>query len=164
TFGAIRDAWGRTGWEFGRLGYPTTDENCGLRGGGCWQGFQGGVVHWSPASGAHATFGAIRDAWGRTGWEFGRLGYPTTDENCGLRGGGCWQGFQGGVVHWSPATGAHPTFGAIRDAWGRTGWEFGRLGYPTTDEFARPDGARVQYFQGGFITLIGWGAQVTATR
>ncbi|MGY1740770.1 MULTISPECIES: Ig-like domain-containing protein, partial [unclassified Blastococcus] len=122
TSGAIRDAWGRTGWEFGRLGYPTTDANCGLVGGGCWQGFQGGVIHWSPATGAHVTSGAIRDTWGRWGWEFGRLGYPTTEANCGLRGGGCWQGFQGGVVHWSPASGAHATFGAIRDAWGRTGW------------------------------------------
>ncbi|WP_198598040.1 hypothetical protein [Blastococcus atacamensis] len=37
-----------------------------------------------------------------------------TDEVCGLRGGGCAQGFQSGSIHWSPATGARVTLGAIR--------------------------------------------------
>ncbi|RBY97082.1 hypothetical protein DQ237_05705 [Blastococcus sp. TF02-8] len=152
TDGAIRDAWGRSGWENGRLGYPTTDVTCGLRGGGCWQGFQGGTIHWTPGTGARITDGAIRDAWGRAGWETGRLGYPTGNAVCGLRGGGCWQGFQGGTIHWSPAAGAHPTFGAIRDAWGRAGWENGRLGYPTTDEMVFGGVVR-QNFQGGYITL-----------
>ncbi|WP_346620375.1 Ig-like domain-containing protein [Blastococcus montanus] len=152
TDGAMRDAWARAGWKNGRLGYPTTDANCGLRGGGCWQGFQGGTIHWSPATGAHATDGAMRDAWARTGWENGRLGYPTTDAVCGLRGGGCWQGFQGGTIHWSPATGAHATDGAMRGAWARAGWENGRLGYPTTDAVCGLRGGGCwQDFQGGTI-------------
>ena len=142
-------AWGGPG---GRLGFPTTGDVCGLRQDGCWQGFQGGSIHWSPATGAHVTDGAMRDAWARTGWENGRLGYPTTDAVCGLRGGGCWQGFQGGTIHWSPATGAHATSGLIRDAWGRNGWENGRLGYPVSGETAS-GGVIRQNFQGGYITV-----------
>ncbi|MBG6185419.1 Ca2+-binding RTX toxin-like protein, partial [Arthrobacter sp. CAN_A214] len=30
---------------------------------------------------------------------------------CGLKNGGCYQKFQGGDILWSPATGAHPTYG-----------------------------------------------------
>ncbi|WP_409330447.1 hypothetical protein [Trujillonella humicola] len=154
TWGAIRDVWGAYGWEGGRLGYPLSGENCGLRGGGCWQAFQGGSIHWSPASGARVTWGAIRDVWGAYGWEGGRLGYPLSGENCGLRSGGCYQAFQGGSVHWSPATGARVTWGAIRDAWAARGWESGRLGYPTAGETCSPTGCR-QDFQGG---VISWNA------
>ncbi|TFV51962.1 hypothetical protein E4P43_07880 [Blastococcus sp. TF02A-35] len=123
-----------------------------MRGGGCWQPFQGGTIHWSPTTGAHATDGMIREAWGRLGWENGRMGYPTGGVVCGLRGGGCWQPFQGGAIHWSPATGAHATFGAIRDAWGRQGWENGRLGYPVSGEMVSGGVVR-QNFQGGYITV-----------
>ncbi|MGY1811576.1 Ig-like domain-containing protein [Blastococcus sp. SYSU D00820] len=152
SYGWIRDAWARTGWENGPLGYPTTDPICGLALGGCWQGFQGGTIHSSSATGAHVSYGWIRDAWARTGWENGSLGYPTTDPVCGLRGGGCWQGFQGGTIHSSPATGAQITTGWIRDAWGRTGWENGRLGYPTGPRVCDARGDCSQPFQGGTIT------------
>ncbi|CCH86005.1 Conserved protein of unknown function with LGFP domains [Modestobacter italicus] len=151
TRGAIYDRWAVQGWERGVLGYPTSDESCGLRGAGCYQTFQGGLVHWSPASGAHVTRGAIYDRWAAQGWESGLLGYPTSDEGCGLRGAGCYQTFQGGVVHWSPASGAHVTWGAIYATWAAQGWEAGRLGYPVTDEY-RVTGGIAQRFQGGTLT------------
>src|SRR5688500_8676604 len=134
------------------MGYPTTGTICGIRNGGCWQAFQGGHIHWSPATGAQITTGAIRDAWARSGWENGRLGYPTTGTICGLRNGGCGQAFQGGSIHWSPGTGAQITTGAIRTAWARQGWESGRLGYPTAGETVSGGVAR-QTFQGGSITV-----------
>ena len=83
----------------GKLGYPTSNEICGLAGGGCYQRFQGGTIHWSPGTGAHATWGAIGTAWGALGYENGKLGYPVTNEICGLAGGGCYQRFQGGTIH-----------------------------------------------------------------
>jgi uncharacterized protein with LGFP repeats len=153
--GAIRDRWGALGWENGFLGYPTTSE-IALRG-GALTAFQGGSVYWSPATGAHAVRGAIRDRWGALGWENGFLGYPTTDE-IGLRGG-AFTAFQGGSVYWSPATGAHAVRGAIRDAWGATGWENGSLGYPTSDEFGIPGGQRTN-FQRGYITWTPQGGAV----
>ncbi|NNG19587.1 hypothetical protein HJ590_08335 [Naumannella sp. ID2617S] len=161
TRGLIQQLWEQLGWENGVLGYPTTDENCGLKDGGCWQGFQGGTVHWSAKSGANFTRGLIQQRWSSLGWENGVLGYPTTGENCGLRNGGCWQGFQGGSVYWSPNTGAHFIRGAIRDRYGSVGWEGGQLGFPRTDELCGlRDGGCWQQFEGGRIYWSpGTGAQ-----
>ena len=159
--GAIRDEWGRTGWENGPLGYPTSGEVCGLRNGGCHQDFQNGQVHWSPGSGAHATRGAIRDEWRATGWENGPLGYPTTGEVCGLRNGGCYQTYQGGSVHWTSATGAHATHGAIGERWASQNWEQGPLGYPTSDEIATGTGS-YQMFEGGAIIWTANGSRTEA--
>ncbi|WP_432570942.1 SpoIID/LytB domain-containing protein [Kineococcus sp. SYSU DK005] len=157
--GAIRDRWGALGWENGWLGFPATGE-LALRG-GAFTAFQGGSVYWSPATGAHAVRGAIRDRWGALGWEDGWLGYPTTDE-VALRGG-AFTHFRGGSVYWSPATGAHAVRGAIRDAWARQGWETGRLGYPTSSEYDVPGGKRSD-FQGGSITWTPAGGAVVTVR
>ncbi|MFC2757458.1 glucosaminidase domain-containing protein, partial [Propionibacterium acidifaciens] len=161
TRGAIRDEWRATGWENGPLGYPTTDEICGLRNGGCYQDFQNGQIHWSPGSGAHATRGAIRDEWRATGWENGPLGYPTTDEVCGLRNGGCYQTYQDGSIHWTSATGAHATHGAIGERWASQNWEQGPLGYPTSDEIATGTGS-YQMFEGGAIIWTANGSRTEA--
>jgi uncharacterized protein with LGFP repeats/L,D-peptidoglycan transpeptidase YkuD (ErfK/YbiS/YcfS/YnhG family) len=162
TGGAIRGAWAAQGFESGPLGLPVSGETGGLTGGGVYQMFQGGAVNWSQATGAHATGGAIRTAWGAQGFEKGLLGYPTTGEVRGIRNGGVYQMFQGGAMNWSPATGAHATKGAIRAKWAEAGYENGRLGYPTSDE--TPSGAGVfQTFQGG---VLHWspstGARITA--
>ncbi|WP_311261863.1 hypothetical protein [Pseudarthrobacter sp. BRE9] len=152
SVGAIRGLWAATGFENGRLGYPTTDEVGGLRDGGVYQNYQGGAIIWSPATGAHISVGAIRGLWAATGFENGRLGYPTTDEVGGLRDGGVYQNYQGGAIIWSPGTGAHISVGAIRTIWASTGFESGRLGYPTSDEYATGnDGSVAQNYQGGVI-------------
>jgi uncharacterized protein with LGFP repeats len=131
--GAIRTRWAAQGWETGALGYPTSDEICGLRGGGCFQTFQGGSVYWSPGNGARVVSGALRTRWGQLGWETGLLGYPLTDSRCGLAGGGCYQLFQGGSLYSSPTTGVRLVGGVIRDRWASLGWEAGSLGYPVAD-------------------------------
>ncbi|GAB7192233.1 hypothetical protein NUM3379_29420 [Kineococcus sp. NUM-3379] len=155
--GAIRDRWGALGWETSALRFPVTDEFA-VRG-GAGQHFQGGSVYWSPATGAHEVRGAIRDAWARLGWETGPLGFPVTDE---VRlGGGAFTHFRGGSVYWSPATGAHEVRGAIRDAWARQGWETGRLGYPTSDEYAVPGGRRSDFAGGWIVWTPAGGAVVT---
>lgn len=150
SWGAIMAAWGNTGWERGVLGYPVMDESCGLVGGGCYQNYEYGAFHWSPASGAHWSRGEIRNKWAATGWEHGFLGYPLNDETCGLLAGGCYQTFQGGSVHWTGGTGAHFSRGTIRSSWGASNWEWGPLGYPTGDELCT-SGECHQSFQGGRI-------------
>ena len=153
TSGPLRAAWGSLGYEKGKLGYPTTNEICGLANGGCYQGFQGGTIHYSPATGAYATWGGIHATWGALGYEKGKLGYPITNEICGLTGGGCYQAFQGGTIHYAPGIGAYATWGGIRATWGTLGYENGKLGYPTQN--ARCDGSGstcTQDFQGGTIS------------
>ncbi|WP_433874130.1 D-alanyl-D-alanine carboxypeptidase family protein [Sinomonas atrocyanea] len=152
--GAIRQAWVAQGYENGRLGYPTSAENCGLAGGGCRQTYQGGTLYWTVSTGANAaTPGAILQAWTSQGSENGRLGYPVGGEVCGLRDGGCYQMFAGGGILWSPASGAYAsTPGAIRQAWVAQGYENGRLGYPTSGESCGlRDAGCVQSFQGGAL-------------
>ncbi|MBP1135999.1 peptidoglycan/xylan/chitin deacetylase (PgdA/CDA1 family) [Arthrobacter sp. PvP023] len=152
TRGGIGTVWAGQGWENGKLGYPLSSEIPGLKGGGVYQVFQGGQIHWSPASGGHATLGAIGAAWSAQGWENGGLGYPVSREVTGLRNGGAYQVFQGGQIHWSAATGAHGTKGAIGAAWAAQGWENGLLGYPTSDEYIASGGVAAQNYQGGQVT------------
>jgi uncharacterized protein with LGFP repeats len=161
--GAIRSAYAAQGWENGPLGYPTSDEIGPIRDGGAYQSFQGGMIYWSPATGAHVNTGAIRSAYSAQGWENGYLGYPTTNEVRGLRDGGAYQSFQGGTIYWSPATGAHPNTGAIRAAYAAQGWENGYLGYPTSDAYSICGGA-AQDFQGGRITWTAAGGTAVTRR
>jgi uncharacterized protein with LGFP repeats len=150
--GAVRDRWAATGWELGRLGYPVSDTICGLADSGCYQLFQGGSLYSSASTPARIVTGAIRDRWAATGWEGGLLGYPTTDEFCGLRGGGCGQHFQKGSVYWSPSTGARAVTGAVRDRWAAVGWERSALGYPVTDTVCGlVDTGCAQHFQFGSL-------------
>ncbi|GAB4080419.1 S8 family serine peptidase [Modestobacter muralis] len=149
--GAVRDRWGATGWENGALGYPVSDQGCGLPASGCFQQFQGGSVYVSSASPATVVTGVLRDRWGASGWERGPLGYPTAAQVCGLRAGGCFQQFQNGSVYWSPTTGAHPVDGDIRTRWGQLGWENGQLGYPVAGVVVLSNGDTSQRFQGGTL-------------
>lgn len=149
--GAIRSVYGASGFENGVLGYPTTDEIGGLRNNGVYQMYQGGIIIWSPSTGAFISRGGIRTAWGTIGYENGVLGYPTSPEKTGLPGGRVQQEYQGGAIIWSPATGGHPSHGAIRTTWGGIGYEQGPLGYPTSSEYPTGGGAVAQNFQGGVI-------------
>jgi hypothetical protein len=159
--GAIRAEWAATGWELGPLGYPTTDETTTPDGTGRFNHFTGqntlgGSVYWTAATGAHAVYGAIRAEWAASGWELGPMGYPTTDETGTPDGIGRYNHFAGhnsfgASIYWSPATGAHEVYGAIRAEWASLGWELGRLGYPTSDQFAITGGQR-NNFQHGTVS------------
>lgn len=160
--GAIAAKYDSIGGPSSSLGYVTSGEVCGLTNGGCGQYFQNGLIYWSPATGASVLRGAILDKWRSVGFETGALGYPTTDEICGLANGGCGQYFQGGMIYWSPATGAAVVSRTVLEAWRAAGSEAGRLGYPTSDELGGlPNGGSGQYFQGGMIYQTpGTGARV----
>jgi uncharacterized protein with LGFP repeats len=148
--GAIGGSWGSHGWERGWLGYPTGDEVCGLVRGGCLQLFQGAAVYWSPATGVQPIQDPVTPGYQAQGWERGLLGYPTGRQVCGLVRGGCFQGFQGGTLYTSPATGGFGVRGAILGTYGALGWERGWLGYPTgADTCGTTSTSCRQAFQGG---------------
>ncbi|CAN7349967.1 hypothetical protein LJR078_002053 [Arthrobacter sp. LjRoot78] len=150
--GAIGGLYAGNGSEAGRLGYPLSKEICGLTRDGCYQVYQGGVIVWSAASGAHITLGAIRGAWLTRGLERGDLGYPVSEEACDLPGPGCWQEYQGGSIYWSATTGAHATNGAIKSRFDGLGGVSGGLGYPLAGEVCnQPNGGCYQWFKGGLI-------------
>ena len=118
----------------------------------------------APAHAAYPTKGAIGTAHRSLGGDSGRLGPPTTPERCTLKDKGCYQTFRNGTIHWTKATGAHATWGAIRTAWKKSGWERGRLGYPTSNEYRSGSQTR-QNFQNGQITWTkSGGAKVSVTK
>jgi uncharacterized protein with LGFP repeats len=126
----ISVAWTASGGTSGLLGGPVAAESCGLRSGGCWRPYQGGAMYSTPSTGAHYVRGAIRDLWSAAGSETGWLGYPTSDETCGLRAGGCVTFFEHGSIWWSPATGAQMVSFVMHAGMQVRGWEAGGLGYP----------------------------------
>jgi uncharacterized protein with LGFP repeats len=105
VYGAIGEKWAQLGGEGSFLGLPLTDETATPDGVGRYNHFQGGSIYWTPQTGAHEVHGAIRDLWARTGWEGGRLRYPTSDERSS-GGRGRYSQFQGGSIVWTPEDGA----------------------------------------------------------
>lgn len=132
--GSIRAKWADLGWEHGLAGFPTTAEYAVP--GGRASSFEHTVIYWSAPSGAHEVHGAISAAYMTTGGSGGPLGLPSTDELPAPDGVGRYGHFSGGSVYWSPATGAHEVYGAIRAAWAASGWELGLAGYPVSGEYA----------------------------
>ncbi|MGY2067548.1 hypothetical protein [Blastococcus sp. SYSU DS0619] len=158
----LDQAWARSGGAAGDLGLPTVDAfRTAAGGGGLVQHFQRGSIYQSAATGAHVVRGPIRAAWAGTGYEYGYLGLPVTDQIALT--GGAMSLFQGGGVYWSPDGGAHPIRGGFYDAWARAGYEGGQLGYPTSDEYAVSGGRRMD-FQGGTITVTTAGQQLVTLK
>ncbi|WP_432491278.1 LGFP repeat-containing protein [Kineococcus auxinigenes] len=159
--GEVRNGWGRLGWEGGQLGFPTGDEQYTNSRRGRYQEFEGGSILWAPWSGAHALRGVIREARLSMYDAENILGFPTTSEIRTPNGRGAYNHFQWGSIYWSPGTGAHPVYGAIRDAWASQGWENGRLGFPTDAEYIYEEDFVVQQFEGGVIGFSpGYGAEI----
>ncbi|MGO4453009.1 LGFP repeat-containing protein [Arthrobacter sp. RAF14] len=103
---------------FGKsLGYPTSDENCSGPGGGCYQLFQNGMIWWSKTTGAQRVMGGDARVYQSLNWAWGRLGYPTTEEQPLLMGRtypnnvwGSRQFFQRGYLTWHPRYGVTVTY------------------------------------------------------
>ncbi|MFC0458634.1 PKD domain-containing protein [Arthrobacter liuii] len=150
--GAIRNEWAALAFENGLMGYPATDEVGGLVNGGVYQNYDGGAIIWAPATGAHESFGPIRQVWAQLGFEGGVLAYPTSEVVTGLVNGGSYQNYQGGAIVSSPASGTHESVGSIRTEWQALGFERGILGYPSTGVVkGLVNGGSYQNYQGGAI-------------
>ena len=77
------------------------------------------------------------------------LGFPTTDEV--YVAGGARNTFTGGSVLWSGRTGAHVVIGGILAKYDSIGGPASDLGFPTSDEFAVPGGARSNFERTHYI-------------
>src|SRR5207253_2585207 len=106
---------------------------------------------WSQATGAHEIHGAILQEFAGLGWERSVLGYPVTDETTTGKGDGRYNYFQGGLIEWSPASGAHEVHGVILQEFAGLGWERSILGYPTSDETGTAQNGRYNSFQHGYV-------------
>lgn len=153
SYGRIGDAYRRNNSASGPLGACATWEYPGPRG-GRQQNYAGGRIYWHPNTDAWAVFGAIGNHYVGLSEANGPLLYPTSDElSCPFRANCKFNRFETGNIYWSPTTGAHAVYGAIFAEWGRQGYENGRFGLPTTDEFAVGADRQVN-FEGGWIRWI----------
>ncbi|WP_367325633.1 LGFP repeat-containing protein [Streptomyces sp. HUAS ZL42] len=155
VIGAIRDKWLALGGPGSVVGEPLDIERATFDGVGRAQEFAGGVISWHPELGAFATWGAICARWKEIGRE--QWGYLLTDELGCPDGRGRFNHYRTmqlpgrpeASVYWTPQTGAHEVFGAIRGRWSQLGWETGWLGYPTSGETDIPEGGRLATFEHG---------------
>lgn len=145
--GGIRNLWEAQGWERGQMGYPTGEETA-TAGGGVYQTFQGGTAYWHPRTGTYYVHDAMLGAYGRAGYEWGRYGYPLSNETPSANGG-VFQIFQGGTAYWHPGSDSYFVHDAIMGTYGFYNWERGELGYPSSDETPSANGGVYQIFQGG---------------
>jgi len=135
-----------------KLGQPLSPVILCDDGDGCRQDFEHGAIHWTAATGAWDTGGAIGARWRAIGAESGCLGYPLSSESACGDGDARYQTFQRGRIHWTAQTGAWETRGAIGARWQDLGAETGMLGFPLTGEAPYGDGKhRYQCFQRGSI-------------
>jgi uncharacterized protein with LGFP repeats len=141
------------------LGRPFGVPECSDR--GCRQGFERGTVFSSPRLGTFTMTGAIRNFY--LSYPGPELGWPTSEEQCGLAGGGCLQHLEAGRANWAPVVGPSFVGGGIFSAWSSLGAERGALGYPLGKEFCH-SGLCYQRFQSGayLVWSSGAGTQLTA--
>ncbi|MBW3538129.1 RICIN domain-containing protein [Candidatus Parcubacteria bacterium] len=163
TMGAIHQKYGQLYYECGFLDLPVTDELGTPNGKGRYSKFIGGSIYWSPATGAHAVNGAIKNKWGEKGYENGFLGFPTTSEAPTACAGGRYNNFQGGTITWTARTGAKVLNGPIQTKWAELGSSCGFLGFPTSDVYAITAGTK-QNFENGSITRSSLTGAISVTR
>ncbi|MFH5208550.1 alpha/beta hydrolase-fold protein [Antrihabitans spumae] len=150
--GSILDEWSKQGYEGGPLGYPVAEEVKTPNKDGVVQGFEIGAMYYSPNNGTHRVQGMIMGKYGALGYEDSWLGFPKGSEQS-VKDFGKFNEFEGGNIYWSPLSGAWAIKnGPIFDAWKSVGYENGKLGFPTGDQFDIPGGTQ-QNFQLGYITV-----------
>lgn len=166
VYGAIGDKYNQLGKDRSPVGAPLSDE-ADAPYGGRFNNFRWGAIYWHPTIGAHAVWGAIFGKWN----ELGRVGYgyPITDETGTPDGRGRYNHFRAlqingkpeASIYWTPQTGAHAVYGAIRAKWAEQGWERGRLGYPVSDEYQDGNGRRSDFEWGSIRWTAAGGAVVS---
>nr|WP_193777233.1 MULTISPECIES: trehalose corynomycolyl transferase [unclassified Rhodococcus (in: high G+C Gram-positive bacteria)] len=158
--GAIGARYTQLGAETSPLGAPTGDEQ--PLASGRVQDFEHGRIYWSAATGAWETYGLIAQKYLDLGGPTSPLGWPTSGELGTPNGIGRFNRFTEGNIYFNPQAGTHCVYGAIIAEYGRHGYEGGRFGFPTTDEYATPEGRRND-FQGGWIAWISATGQVVTS-
>lgn len=151
VWGASMSKYQALGNENGVLGYPTTGPACGLRGGGCYQQFEGGKLYWVGNGPAYRIKAQAMRGYQVLGNEHSSLGYPVSDEKCGLSGGGCYQKFERGKLYWTGHNAGIGVWGAVEARYLQLGNEHSKLGYPTTNPSCS-NGSCTQKFQRGSMT------------
>jgi hypothetical protein len=142
-------------YNLGETKIPNDTVHNSTAAGGRYVEFERGWVYYNPKLKlAFAIWGEIQKKWAQQNYEFGFLGFPTTDyTNTPIRTG-AYQHFDNGSIYYTKTTGAHFMKGWFKDYWAKLGWENAKeLGFPTTDELScNKDGYTIyQQFEYGTL-------------
>ncbi|MDQ0383049.1 GH25 family lysozyme [Amycolatopsis thermophila] len=149
----IQARYAALGGSSSSLGQPVGGEYVVASGWG--QDYEHGTIFYSPGTGAHAVTGPVLDRYRQLGGP-AAIGFPTSDTTATSDGAGQYSAFGGSSLYYTPNTGAHLVGGDIRTKWLALGAEQ-KLGYPTTDETATPDGVgRYNHFSLAAGASIYW--------
>ncbi|MCE7008676.1 AbfB domain-containing protein [Kibdelosporangium philippinense] len=106
-------------------------------------------AYWGSATGVRSVSGEALTKYRASGGPKWRL--PIIDTTATPDKKGTYTHFVNGLsIYWTPDTGAHLVYGAIRGRWEAMDWERSYLGYPKTDE-EQVGNLRRSTFQGGYI-------------
>lgn len=148
--GPIWSLYSFLGAQNGVLQYPTSN-TMPAAAGGLYGTFQGGVIFWSPSTGAHEVRGAILTEWNALNREVGPLGYPTSGQRTASRGGATYNDFERGSIYAIPGVGTFTVRDAIFTEWNALGRETSVLGLPRSDTMPATRGATFTTFESGVI-------------
>lgn len=151
-FGAINKKWHSMGGVHSALGLPIGEEIDTANNVGKVQGFEHGAMYYSPGQGTYAVVGRFYDRYAKQQWEKGILGYPCSDYVT-LTRHGKMQRFTGGNMYKTHRGVFIVANGPILEAWGKQGYERGKLGYPVGEMKIIPGGS-AQQFEHGSITIV----------
>ncbi len=153
--GALRDVYDTHGAQSGKFGWLRADQVASANNG--WVARpEGGDIYWSAATGAKWLGGAVNAKYWQQGGPSGHMGYPVTD--LVSVDSGSFANFANAVTitFSSSAPEAHWISGALRDRLAAEGGLTGRLGYPTSDQYAT-GGRNGLYVLFGSDKVILWG-------
>ena len=146
--GGIRGRWAELGYQGGTMGYPTGPEVYDGR--GWYQNYEGGAIIGTDDTGFWESTGGIRERWSQIGYQSGFMGYPTSA--IVWDGRGYWQNYESGAIIGTDATGYWESKGGIRSVWASIGYQGGKAGYPTSEEYYDGNSTWHQNYEHGRIT------------
>jgi uncharacterized protein with LGFP repeats len=133
------------------LGAPQSGIVCGLIRAGCLQDFDAATIYRTTFGGIRVVADPIRRTWWGIQGQGGPLGYPVSDQSCGLVRGGCTQDFESGSLYITATGSVLPVAAPVRNKY----WSLGgqnSLGYPLANEICGlAAGGCAQQFENGNI-------------
>ena len=151
--GRIRQIWQNQNFESGALGFPISGIQTTTSTGMIYQHYSGGAIVGNDKHGYFESRGKIRELWQKFGFEFGVFGFPTSNIETNPKTGIYWQYFEGGAIVGNDKHGYFESRGKIREAWASQNFEFGKLGFPTSNIYDAGTNRKAQSFENGIIYL-----------
>ena len=132
------------------MGFPISNIGTNTKTGIYFQEYENGFILGNDKYGYHESTGKIREVWRSFGFEGGKFGFPVDDIRTNTATNMTWQQYQNGYIVGNDKVGFYESTGALREYWRRSGFESGKMGFPTSN--VRTSGNyQYQQYQNGVL-------------